>query len=128
MKTKKATKTRPGKTKVAISIAPSPMIVDGLPITYHPSYSVEIGQFGPAEVKKALADSEMITALLRKHPKEMSQIVNYVLAGKMEEAKNIALKIGLTEEAFQENGGGMLFWFGIMVVGGVIFVCVSFGC
>jgi hypothetical protein len=128
MKTMKATKTRPGKTKVAISIAPSPMIVDGLPISYHPSFSVEVGQFGPVELKKALADAEMITSLLRKHPKEMSQVVNHVMAGKMEDARKMALKIGLTEEAFQQNGGGMLFWFMIMVAGGVIFGCAAFGC
>jgi len=49
----------------------------------------------------------MITSLLRDHPKEMGEFVNCVLTGQMEDEKKIALSIGLTEEAFQRNGGGL---------------------
>ena len=58
----------------------------------------------------------------------MGEIVNHVLAGQMDAAKKVALRIGLTEEAFQRNGGGMLYWFLIAVVGGAIFTCAAFGC
>ena len=35
----------------------------------------------------------------------------------MEEAVKLASQIGLTEEAFHEKGGGLLFWAAIVFVG-----------
>lgn len=108
------------RAKLACSIACPPLKVDGLPLSYNPSFTLEAGRFGPAEHRKALADSEMITSLLRKYPREMSEIVNLVLSGQMDAAVKMAPKIGLTEQAFQRNGGGMLYWLMIAFVGGVI--------
>jgi len=128
MKTARATKTRGGKTKVSFSIACPSQKLDGLPFSFQPSFAIEVGRFGPAEVKKALADFEMITSLLRKSPKEMSEIVNHVMAGRTAAANEIALRIGLTEEAFQSKGGGMLWAIMIGFAFGGIFYCASFGC
>jgi hypothetical protein len=113
-----------GSTKLACSIACPPVKVDGLLLSYQPSFTLEADRFGPAELKKALADSEMITSLLREYPREMSEIVNLVLSGQMDAAVEIALKIGLTEEAFQRNGGGLWWWL-IVVVGGAILITAA---
>jgi hypothetical protein len=116
------------KAQLVATITCSPVETDGLPLSYRPSFAIEFSQFGPAEIKKALADSEMITKLLREHPKEMTAIVNHVLSGEMQAAKKLAEEIGLTEDAFMEHGGGMLFWLAIAFVGGAIFTCAAFGC
>ena len=123
MKTARTTKNT---TKVSVSIACPSLKVDDLPVSFRPSFALEVGRFGPAEVKKALADFEMITSLLRKHPKEMSKMVNHVLAGQIGAAKEIALRIGLTEEAFKRNGGGMLFAICIAIAYGGIFAYAAF--
>lgn len=124
---RRVTKRR-GTAKLTASITCYPVEMEGLPLSYQPSFAFEVGRFGPAEVRKALADSEMITSLLREHPKEMAAIVNHVLAGEMQAAKELALKIGMTEEAFKENGGGPLFWAAIAFCGGAIWACAAFGC
>ena len=111
----------PDKTKLAASIICPPVEIDGLPTNYQQSFAIEIGQLGPEELKKALADSEMVTSLLREHPNEMMAIVNDVLMGRTEAARQSAVRIGLTEEAFRERGGGLLFWCGIIICGIMIY-------
>jgi len=110
------------------SITRPPVRLDGLPVTHDHSFTIEFGPFGPKELKKALADSEMVTSLLREYPTEMASIINDTLAGRIGTAKATALKIGLTEKAFQEQGGGILFWLGIAFCVGVIGTCAAFGC
>ena len=102
--------------------------IDGLPVSYQPSFSLEVRHFGQAELRKALADSKMITSLLQEHPDEMGKIVNHALVGEMQVAKELALRIGMTEETFQQHGGGLLWWILIAVVGGAIYGCAAFGC
>ncbi len=43
-------------------------------MSYNHSFAMEVGPFGPREVKKALADSEMVISLLREYPKEKSSV------------------------------------------------------
>ncbi len=97
-------------------------------MTLDRSFTVEFGSFGPAEIKKALADLEMTASLLRQYPTEMASLINDTFAGRIEAAKATALRIGFTEEAFQRKGGGLLFVVGIAACATVIFFCVSFGC
>ena len=108
------------RVKLTGHITRIPVEIDGLTLDYQESFALGVGQFGPEEMKKALADAEIIASLLREHPEEMASISNAVLAGRTEDARKLAVKIGLTEEAFQENGGGMLFWIGIAFCAGVI--------
>jgi hypothetical protein len=114
------------RAKLAVAITRSAREVDGLPLSYDQSYAIEVGPFGPKEIRKALADSEMITSLLRAYPKEMASIINDTLAGRTDAARESAFRIGFTEEAFQENGGGLLFWLGIALFGGFIFAAAAF--
>ena len=104
------------RARLAASIACAPTKLAGLPLSYHPSFEVEVSRFGPAELRKALADSEIITSLLREHPKEIAAIVNHALAGDIHAANTLAVEIGLTEGAFQKGGGGCLFEAVVVIV------------
>lgn len=116
---------KPSIAKVTASIVRSPVDVDELLTGYHESCSVEIGRVGPKEMRKALRDSEIMTAMLRKHPEELAQIINDFVAGRTQAAKEAAARIGLTEKVFQRNSGGMLWWFMIGVAAGVIIVAAA---
>ncbi len=116
-----ATTRDPYKTKLAGSITCPPVEIDGLPTSYQQSFAIELDRLGPEELNKALADSEMITSLLREHPDEMMAILNDAMRGRTEAARQSALRIGLTEEAFKENRGGLIFWCGIIVAGIMIY-------
>lgn len=93
-----------GRVKLAGDVTYPIAHADGLPINYGSSFSIEFGEFGPAELKKALTDSEMTTSLLRDHREEMGAILADVVAGRTDTARQRALTIGLTEEAFQQKG------------------------
>jgi hypothetical protein len=121
---KSTTRSRKATTLTA-SITRSPINLDNLSASHHESFTFDIESIGPAEIKKALADSEIITRMLRDHPEEMTAIFNDFLAGRIDSAKENARKINLTEEAFQEQGGGLLWWFMIGVAAGMIIVAAA---
>ena len=56
----------------------------------------------------------------------MTAIVNDFLAGRTDRARHAAVRLGLTEEAFQQQGGGLLWWCVIALVGGMILGCAAF--
>jgi hypothetical protein len=116
---KKNIQTTVPTAKLTLSLERHPFDVDGLPASHRDSVELKLGRFGPREMKKAQVDAEMIASLFRKHPKEITAMVNHMMAGRTVAAREIASTIGLTEEAFQENGGG-LFWVAIIVVGAAI--------
>jgi hypothetical protein len=108
-----------GQARLLWRLTCAPVEVDGLPVRTEQSFRVELDAFGPGEMQKAIADAERLTALLREHPEEMTEIVNDALTGRVEVAAQNARKIGLTEEAFQASGGGV-FWFAIAIAAGFI--------
>ena len=121
--TKNIRTTNP-KAKLTISLERHPFDADGLPARYRELVELQVGRLGPREMKKAQVDAEMIASIFRKHPKEITAIANHMMAGRTVAAREIASTIGLTEEAFQENGGG-IWWYIIMFVGGVIYGYVA---
>jgi len=123
---KENTTTTVDKAKFIASLTRGPVRLDGLPVSYDQSFAIEFSAFGPVELKKALTDSEMVTSLLRENPTEMAEMINHILGGRTDAAKATALRIGFTEEAFQKNGGGMLFWLGIALCGGFILGYAAF--
>jgi hypothetical protein len=100
--------------------------VDGVPVSREQAFTFELDQFSPADLKKAIADSERLALLLQEQPDEMTAILNDALAGRVEVATQNARRIGLTEEAFQESGGGLVLWCGIVVVGVLFFGLAAF--
>ena len=121
--TKKIRRSSP-KAKLTMSLERHPFDADGLPASYREVVELQVGRLGPREMKKAQVDAEMIAKLFRKHPKEITAMANHMMAGRTVAAREIASTIGLTEEAFQENGGGLWWWI-ILIVGGIIFGYVA---
>jgi hypothetical protein len=115
---KNVRKTAPA-ARLSVSLERYPFDADGLPATYRDSVELQVTRFGPQEMKKAQRDAEMIASLFREHPKEIIAMTNHMLAGKTTAARDIASTIGLTEETFQQNGGG-LWWLLIAFTGGAI--------
>jgi hypothetical protein len=105
--------------KLTVSLEGSPFSADGLPASYRETVELQVAQLGPSEMKKAQVDAEMIASLFREHPSEVTAIANHLVAGQTAAAREIASTIGLTEEGFQEKGGG-LWWYLIAIVGGLI--------
>jgi len=100
--------------------------IEGVPARWEQTFAIDIENFGPEEIRKALADSEYVTSLLRDHPEEMRLIFNEALGGRIGNANREAAKIGLTEDAFRTAGGGWLFWAGIAVAGAIILAYAAF--
>jgi hypothetical protein len=72
------------------------------------SIRVEIPEkFADDHCGLAVRDTEILGELMKCYPREFSQIVNAVNAGKFKDAKKIAEQIGLTEENFISQGGGL---------------------
>lgn len=72
------------------------------------SVRVEIPETFTAEhIALAAKDAEIFAEILKRSPQEFSQIVSAVTAGKFAEAKEMANNIGLTEDNFVRQGGGM---------------------
>ena len=105
--------------RLAVSLESHPFDADGLPATYRDSVELQVTRFGTQEMKKAQRDADMIASLFRQHPKEIIALTNHMMAGRRTAAREIASAIGLTEETFQENGGG-LWWVLIAFTGGAI--------
>jgi hypothetical protein len=118
--TKKIRRTSP-KAKLTIGLERHPFDADGMSARYREFVELQVGRLGPREMKKARADAEMMASLFRKHPKEITAMANHMMAGRILAAREIASTIGLKEEAFQENGGG-IWWYLIYFVGVVILV------
>jgi hypothetical protein len=59
--------------------------------------------------------------LLPERPEEVVAMVNDLVAGRTDKARNVARSIGFTEEDFQRQGGGLIFWAGIIVCGIMIY-------
>ncbi len=90
------------------------------------TFQFEIGKFGPEEIELVLHDFEVFSSLLQNHPTEMTEIINNTLTGRTAEAVRLAAQIGMTEEAFQQRGGGPIFVAAIALVAGAVFVAAAF--
>jgi hypothetical protein len=106
-----------------------PIVEEGIPISRSESVKLEISSIDvvtPEQMKVVLRDAELMTGLLRDKPDDMRSLLNDVVAGRTDAAKETARRIGLSEADFKGQGGGMWPW--IAVVGIVILACAAFGC
>lgn len=78
-------------------------------IAFGNSIRVEVPEtFAAEHVALATRDCEILAEILKSNPRELGQIVSATTTGKLAEAKEIAEKIGLTEDNFIKQDGGML--------------------
>jgi len=110
---------------ITISITRPPVDVDTLPVSSHESYSIDFRQLTSADLIKVRVDSDLFNALLRDKPEEMIAMANDVLAGRADSARKRAASLGFSEEEFQRQGGGLLFWCGIVFCGLMIFAAAA---
>lgn len=75
----------------------------------------------PDGMKTAVKDAELMMELFRDHPDDLRSFYNDVVAGRTDNARETAIRIGLTESSFKQQGGGM--WPFIIGVGIVIMGC-----
>jgi hypothetical protein len=55
----------------------------------------------------ATKDTEILTKILKEHPEEIVSIMEDITSGKLSDAKKAAAEIGISEENFINQGGGM---------------------
>lgn len=98
-----------GKTTVTTTISPPPVMLDILPVSSRQTFTIEVESFGLEHIKKALADSEALTHMLRDHPEEMVALVNDTFAGRTESAKRTLPRLACQKKHFKtsaEDGCG----------------------
>jgi hypothetical protein len=67
------------------------------------------------DLQRAQKDCEILAGKIRSHPEEMSALLAAALRNDVAQAKELARKLGMTEEAFANEGGGFL-WIVVIVV------------
>jgi hypothetical protein len=113
--------------KLTFGITRGPVESEGFPVAHQQLFTMDLAAAGPigaAQMSKALADAEIVTSYFRDYPKDMADIFNHVVAGRTKEANDIAVRLGLSEQSFLEQGGGM--WMYIALAGAVIFAYAAF--
>jgi hypothetical protein len=118
-----------GGTKFTFGLTRAAAEREGFPVSHQSLATIDLGVREPmrsTDMGKVVADAEIVASLLKDHPDEMVEIFNSIVAGRTDETKEIATRLGLNEESFQQQEGGM--WFYIAMVGVVILGCVAFGC
>ena len=109
--------------RINISVQYGPRDLDSIPLGRQESLSLDLSglkSVGESELQKAIADHQILGAILREHRAEIGAILNDILAGRREEAKARAHAIGLTEEAFQRQSGGLIWLVAIAVAAGIL--------
>jgi hypothetical protein len=102
------TKRKKASGAVVIGVAGTGQPQSKFEVAAGRSVRVDIPEsFTADHVALATRDSEILAEILTGHPHEFCQIVSAVTAGKFKEAQKLAEKIGLTEEYFIRQGGGM---------------------
>ena len=109
--------------KIQISIEyPSRKIVE-FNIHRDDRYNIDLSflkKIGEAEIKKIQKDHEQLGMFLSKYPGKMLEILDDVLVGNLDSAKEKAKAIGFTEEHFQTKSGGIFWWVVAAVVVGIL--------
>ena len=67
------------------------------------------------DVQRVQRDCEILAGILRDNSEEASALLQNIIENKMERAKEISSKLGLTEEEFAKQGGGLM-WLVVVVV------------
>jgi hypothetical protein len=104
-------------TTLTTNFTLSPGSLEGVLVNFYDneSFAFDVERIGLEAVNMALAETETITSFLRDYPEQVATMVNHVLTGQTETAREVASNIGLTAEAFQEGGVNLLWWILILI-------------
>jgi hypothetical protein len=70
--------------------------------------------FKVLDIRRVAKDCEILKQKLDENPKEMGKFLSLIVAGRFQEAQPLAEKLGLTEEEFATQEGGLV-WLAIAV-------------
>ncbi|MEH7180936.1 hypothetical protein [Neobacillus vireti] len=115
-------------TTISTNLTLSPGSLEGVLVNFYDneSFAFEVERIGLEAVNMALAETETITSFLRDYPEQVATMVNHVLTGQTETAREVASNIGITAEAFQEGGVNLLWWFMILLAILMIMIAVIY--
>lgn len=74
----------------------------------------------PGSVKKIRRDCELFIEKIDNDPMQFEEIFGHMMSGSMEDAKVCCEKVGLYEEDFERDGGGLLHLVAVAVVATII--------
>jgi hypothetical protein len=82
-------------------------VLDSLDVAKTAGYSIALpSAFSEEDRGKVQRDAELFANLLRQYPAETIGIVNRCLTGRARDVRDLATRIGFTEEEFTDQGGG----------------------
>ncbi len=105
--------------RIHIGVEYSSTRIDDFDVLRQSQFDIDLSStrgIGKADLKKIQSDHDQIGLLLSKYPDEMAEILDDVLAGRVQSAKRKAKSIGFEEDAFQEKSGGLIWWLILLVV------------
>jgi hypothetical protein len=104
--------------QIEIRLTRAQRIVAGLPNSSGITQLFDISEFNVAKsLPQAQRDFTLLANILERYPGETTEVIDYILAGEMSRAQELASKIGLTEKDFQEKGGGLPFLLIVICIG-----------
>ncbi|MFC1983690.1 hypothetical protein ACFLVO_01565 [Chloroflexota bacterium] len=106
-------------TKVTIGLVRSPRQFDDFSVNSHETYTIDLSgveKISDSEITKVVADTQMIDSILRDHRADVVEIMDDVLVGRREHAKEKGRKIGLEEKKFIRGEGGVAWWIVALLV------------
>lgn len=116
-------KTTSGKLHGVVGVSGLAHTTDGLTVLTDRTFRLELPRhFTPDIIQRMQKDFEGVAAILREHPQEATDILEAVVQNNVGDARKTASRIGLTEEAFADQGGGLIWWVVAAVVVVVIIV------
>lgn len=65
-------------------------------------------------------DCERFAEILENYPEDSAELFKAVTSNNLSSARDVARRIGVTEESFSAEGGGLIWW----VVGAVVVVVI----
>jgi hypothetical protein len=99
--------------------------MDGFPLSTDHLTRVKLpSRLTPEDLKRMQTDFELLAGTLRDHPTEMAQLFEAHCRKDTTTSRRIAKSIGISEESFKQQGGGVI-W---AVVGALVVCDVFSGC
>lgn len=72
-------------------------------------------QFHLDDIKRAQRDCEILAEKLKNNPKEAMELFQSIVDNKIDDARRLSGKIGIDEQKFIDQGGGLM-WLVVVVV------------
>jgi hypothetical protein len=81
---------------------------DELDFTSDNTMHIEMpSEFLAEHLQKSLRDAELVRELLSDQSEDVLRLLNLIIQGNINEARKLALALGLFEERYQAEGGGL---------------------